>query len=202
MKTLLRAATALTVLALAAPAFAQQATQRTTTGSQPQIGLGVGITSGDVGANPGVASPTQGYLLYVPINLQNFRIEPFLGWQRADTDGAGKSSDVTIGVGAFLVQPVAAQLQLYAGGRLGSRWVSDKNAAGTVKNERRDTLLALAAGGEYLPVPRVALGAEFQIGYASIGDTKTTTVGAPTVEGGGGSANATQATLFARIYLF
>jgi hypothetical protein len=73
---------------------------------------------------------------------------------------------------------------------------------GTQKVERRDTILAVAAGGEYLPIPRVALGAEFQIGYVSVGDTKVTNAAGQTGEGGGGSGSATQATLFARIYLF
>jgi hypothetical protein len=208
MKNLFRAAAAISALALSTSAFAQQTKQQgtTTTSAAPQIGVGVGITSGEAPANPDNAGPSTGYLLYVPVNIQNFRIEPFLGWGRSDTDAFGKNSDFTIGVGAFFVQPVASQLQLYAGGRLGSRWTSHKDAGfgapGTVKTERRDTILALAAGGEYLPIPRVALGAEFQIGYASIGDTKTTNAAGLSGEGGGGSANGTQATLFARIYLF
>lgn len=204
MKNLLRAAAAVAALALSTSAYAQAATQQQpqrAAGQAPQIGIGVGITSGDLGGVAGSAAPKQGYLLFVPINLTQFRVEPFVGWARSDTDATGEDSDFTIGVGAFFVQPLASQLQLYAGGRLGSRWVSDKNVGGTVKNERRDTLLALAAGGEYMPIPRVALGAEFQIGYVSVGDTKNTTP-AGTVEGGGGSANGTQATLFARIYLF
>jgi hypothetical protein len=201
MKNLLRVATVLTALALSTSAQAQQAAQQrtATTAAAPQIGLGVGLTSG-------ATDPNLGYLLFVPVQMGNFRIEPFLGWNRADTDATGKDSDFTIGVGAFFVQPVATQLQLYAGGRLGSRWNSHKDAAfgaaGTFKTERRDTLLALAAGGEYLPIPRVALGAEFQVGYLSVGDTKTTNAAGQSVEGGGGSASATQATVFARIYLF
>lgn len=202
MKNLLRAAAAVAGLALSTTAFAQAAAQpqRTaTTTAAPQIGLGVGLTSG-------ASDPNMGYLLFVPVQLGNFRIEPFLGWNRTDTDATGKDSDFTIGVGAFFVQPVAAQLQLYAGGRLGSRWNSHKDpgfgAAGTTKDERRDTLLALAAGGEYLPIPRVALGAEFQVGYLAVGDTKVTNAAGQSVEGGGGSGSATQATVFARIYLF
>jgi hypothetical protein len=210
MKTLLRAATAVAALALSTPAFAQQAAQQHV---QPQFGVGVGLTTGPLSGaataagTPGTASsPDLGILLFVPVQFGQFRVEPFLGWARSDTDAAGQSSDFTIGVGGFFVQPLATQLQLYAGGRLGSRWVSDKQAgfgpAGTFKHERRDTLLALAAGGEYLPIPRVALGAEFQIGYVSVGDTKATNGNGTSTEGGGGSGSATQATLFARIYLF
>jgi hypothetical protein len=202
MKTLLRAATALTVLALATPAFAQQSAK-----SDARFGLGVGLTATST-------SPDLGTLLFIPLNVApNIRIEPFIGWARSDMDPTpagggsfgsptpgGKSSDFTLGVGAFLVQPVATQVQLYAGGRLGSQWQSFKTPAGKI--ERRNTLLAIAAGGEYMPVPRVAFGAELQIAYLAIGDTKSTATAGGSVEGGGGSANGTQGTVFARFYLF
>ena len=150
----------------------------------------------------------------MPLNLApNLRIEPFIGWARSDLDAtppgtlgeafapdSGKASDFTLGVGAFYVAPLATQVQVYAGGRLGSQWQSFKNTGGG-KAERRNTLLAVAAGGEYLPVPRVAFGAELQLGYVSYGDT-TFSGGGGLVEGGGGSGSATQATLFARFYLF
>lgn len=204
MKNLLRAAAALAAITLSTPALAQQGTAR----PEPKIGIGVGLTSSIGVTGSATATPDLGYLFFVPINVApNFRIEPLIGWARQDTDATGKDSDFTLGIGAFYVQPLAQQLQLYAGGRLGSRWVSHKDAAygapGTTKDERRDTLLALAAGAEYLPIPRVALGAEFQIGYVSIGDTTVTS--GPTgaqASGGGGSGSATQATLFARFYLF
>lgn len=202
MKTLLRTAAALAVLALATPTLAQQAAR-----ADARFGLGVGLTATST-------SPDIGTLLFVPLNLApNIRIEPFIGWARSDMDNTppgggsfgspqpgGKASDFTLGVGAFLVQPVASQVQLYAGGRLGSQWQSFKTDAGKI--ERRNTLLAVAAGGEYLPVPRVAFGAELQIAYLSIGDTKSTAAAGGSVEGGGGSANGTQATIFTRIYLF
>lgn len=204
MKTLLRAAAAISALALSTPALAQQASAK----GDPKVGIGVGLTSSLGVTGSTTAAPDTGYLFFVPINVApNFRIEPLIGWSRSDTDASGKDSDFTLGVGAFFVQPLAQQLQLYAGGRLASRWVSHQDAAygapGTAKDSRRDTLLALAAGGEYLPIPRVAIGAEFQLGWVSIGDTTVTS--GPTgaqVSGGGGSGSATQATLFARVYLF
>lgn len=206
MKNLFRAATVIAALALSTSAHAQQratttstTTTTTTHANAPQIGLGAGLTAG-------TSTPNQGYLLYVPIQLGQIRVEPFLGWTRSDTDAAGKDSDVTLGIGAFFVQPVASQIQLYAGARLGSQWLSHKDAnyglAGTVKTSSRNTLLAAAAGGEYLPIPRVAVGAELQVGYLSIGDTKRTVAGNPTVEGGGGSGTGTQATVFVRVFLF
>ena len=203
MKRLLRATIALAALALTTPALAQQANR-----TEPKLGLGVGISNSLMITGDQTAKPDMGYLFFIPFNVTpQIRVEPFIGWARLDTDASGKDSDFTIGVGGFFVQPVATQVQLYAGGRLGSRWVSHKDPAygapGTIKNERRDTLLALAAGGEYLPIPRVALGAEFQLGYVSVGDT-TTTLGQTGAQrtGGGGSGTNTQATLFARIYLF
>jgi hypothetical protein len=204
MKKLLRHAVALAALALALPALAQQANTRSDGG---KIGLGVGLTSTVTVPGRNSGAPDTGYLFFVPINATpQLRIEPFIGWARSDTDATGVNNDTTIGVGGFFVHPVATQLQLYAGGRLGLRWVSTKDAAfgavNTSKTERRDTLLALAAGGEYLPIPRVAIGAEFQLGYVSVGDTKETFWNGTSVSGGGGSGTATQATLFARIYLF
>lgn len=191
-----RALAALAALALTTPALAQGYAQQHST---PQFGLGVGIT------DAGTTMP--GYLFFVPINvIPQLRVEPLIGWARRDTDADGKSSDFTMGVGVFWVHPLAAQLQLYAGGRLASQWASYEpanfGANGTSKWSRRDTILALAAGGEYLPIPRVALGAEFQLGYVSVGDTKTTQWNGITATGGGGSGTATQATIFARIYLF
>ena len=200
MKNLFRAATVIAALALSTSAHAQQrATTTTTNANAPQIGLGVGLTAGP-------STPDQGYLLYVPVQIGQLRVEPFLGWSRSDTDFTGKDSDVTIGVGAFFVQPVASQIQLYAGGRLGSQWVSHQppnyGVPGSVKTSSRNTLLAVAAGGEYLPIPRVAVGAELQMGYMSVGDTKAVVSGGGTTEAGGGSGSGTQATVFVRVFLF
>jgi opacity protein-like surface antigen len=198
--------------ALAAPAMAQSRTQQPQGGQQPQIGVGAGITSTSV-----TGGPDTGMLIFVPIQLAagqfTLRIEPYLGWARYDTDAdrstnatfpptaAGKGSDFVLGIGGFLVHPVVQQLQIYGGGRLASEWQSYK--APNFKAERRNTILALAGGAEYLPIPRVAFGAEFQIGYVSFGDTKYTVTQAgqtTTTDTHGGSGTATQATLFARFF--
>ena len=213
MLTTLRAAVVFAALAAAAPAFAQQTAQ-----NAPRVGIGVGLTSSAVSgssAQNGAGSPDFGTLFFVPVNVApNLRIEPFIGWARADLDNTppgtggqqfspflqGKSSDFTLGVGAFFVRPVAAQVQLYVGGRLALGWQSVEDNAGD-KASRRNTLLAAALGGEYMPVPRVALGAELQLGYLWYGDTDFR-AGGVSVSGGGGTGTATQATLFARFYLF
>jgi hypothetical protein len=212
-KISLRAAVALAALALTAPALAQQAAKQ-----EPRFGVGVGLTGSSVSgsaAQNGTGSPDFGTLFFVPLNLApHFRLEPFLGWARASLDNVpvgvggnqqfspflqGKSSDITFGVGGFYVAPVAPQVQVYLGGRLASQWQSIQDNAGD-KASRRNTILAAALGGEYLPVPRVAFGGELQLGLIWYGDTDYTAPGA-SISGGGGSGSATQGTLFVRFYL-
>jgi hypothetical protein len=195
VKTFIRLAAVALAIAAASPAAAQAQRRAPPPGSQSgagandreaEVGIGAGITT----ANPGDGLSTGG-VAFVPINLGQFRIEPFAGWTRASVNHT-RSSDFLVGVGGFLVKPVAPQVQLYAGGRLGMEWHSTRDAAGN-SDSRRDTLLAGALGGEYLPVQRVALGAELQLALVSIGDGNNSD---------GGWATATQATFFARFYLF
>lgn len=187
MKTTLRAAVALAALALATSAYAQSAATR----QDARFGIGVGLTSGDGGP---------GTLFYVPLNVApQLRVEPFIGWRRSDRDV--QNNDFTLGAGVFFVQPVASQLQMYLGGRLASHWMSSRAANGA-KDEQRDTLLGGVLGGEYLPIPRVALGAEFQLAFVSFGDNRHTAPDGAVSEGGGGSGSQTQATVFVRVYLF
>ena len=212
-KNSLRAAVALAAVALTTPALAQQAVKQ-----EPRFGVGVGITGSAVSgsaAQNGTGSPDFGTLFFVPMNLApSFRLEPFIGWARADLDTTppgtggqqfspflqGKSSDITLGVGGFYVAPLAPQVQLYLGGRLASEWQSFHTNGG-FKAERRNTLLAATLGGEYLPVPRVAFGGELQLGLIWYGDTDFTLPAGTTPSGGGGSGSATQGTLFVRFYL-
>jgi hypothetical protein len=201
MKLVSRIAAVALAAAIALPAAAQDRV------GQGRFGVGAGISNGGL----------VDFLLFVPMNLApNLRVEPFLGWQRSDVDAApagvggsafdppqGKSSDFMLGAGLFYVKPIAAQVQLYVGGRLGLQWQSvQAPSPGTAKAERRNTLLAAALGGEYLLHPRFALGAEAMIARVGFGDTEFSGTGGPAVDGGGGSASATQGTLFARVYLF
>lgn len=151
-------------------------------GREAEVGIGAGLTTGDGLSTGGVA--------FVPINLGQFRVEPFAGWKRTSVNHT-RSSDFLLGVGGFLVKPVAAQVQLYGGGRLGMEWHSSRDAAGN-SDSRRDTALGAALGGEYLPVPRIALGAELQLALVSIGDGNNSD---------GGWSTSTQATFFVRMYL-
>ena len=91
----------------------------------------------------------------------------------------------------------------HAGGRLGFNFLSFEEAA-PVPDEwnRRDFILAATLGGEYLPHPRLSVGAEVMLGFVSIGETEFTPGGGTTVKGGGGSATLTQGTVFVRVYLF
>jgi hypothetical protein len=187
MKLVSRLAAIALAVAVAFPAVAQE---RARAG---RFGLGVGISDGDLFDT----------LVFVPMNFNNLRIEPFIGVDRADTDIGGETSDFTLGVGAFFVQPIATPVQMYVGGRLGLNWESSKEAGPTPdKTERRDTILAAVLGGEYLVSPRFAVGAEAMLAYVAVGDTEFTPFGGPTVEADGGSAVRTQGTIFARVYLF
>jgi hypothetical protein len=212
-KLSLRAVVGLASLAFTTPALAQQAARQ-----EPRFGVGVGLTGSAVSgsaAQNGTGSPDFGTLFFVPMNLtQSFRLEPFVGWARAKLDNVpagvggnqqfspflqGKSSDFTLGVGGFFVAPLAPQVQVYVGGRLASEWQSVESNA-SAKASRRNTVLAAALGGEYLPVPRVAFGGELQLGLIWYGDTDYTAPGF-SVSGGGGWGTATQGTLFVRFYL-
>jgi hypothetical protein len=186
--------------AVAFPAVAQERA------GSARFGVGAGISNGGLTET----------LIFVPLNFTpNIRVEPFFGWQRADIDAApagvggaffdppeGKSSDFTLGAGVFFVKPVATQVQLYVGGRLGFQWESFEQASpATGEAKRRNTIVAAAAGGEYLLNPRFAVGAEAMLAYIAFGDTEFSDAGG-SVDGAGGSGSATQGTIFARVYLF
>lgn len=209
MKTTLRTISLAAALALAAPAVAQD---RGGAAVPPggRVGLGVGLSTA------GSSSTSQ--LVAVPINVSpRLRLEPLLGWARYEIDvppptfggspfspSSGEGSDFTFGFGVFYVAPVASQVQLYAGGRLLSQWESARTAAAAPDRwERRNTILAPTLGAEFLPHPRIALGAEAMLGLVSYGDTKYTDgPTGVTAKGEGGSGSFTQGTLFARFYLF
>lgn len=193
MNRFTRIAIVAATLSAAAPALAQEKAGR--------FGIGVGLSGG--------GNLVPGTVVFVPLNIApNFRIEPFLGIDRFDIDPDpvlvdGKSSTVSLGAGAFYLARIVPQVQMYLGGRLGFIFESFEEASATPDEwDRRDFLLAAALGGEYLPHPRIAVGAEAMLGYVAIGDTEFTPSGGPTVKGGGGSATQTQGTIFVRVYLF
>jgi hypothetical protein len=207
MKTTTRlAAVALAALALAAPAAAQQGQAR-----PPRVGIGVGLPAGEfwtAAQLAGSSLPAPGGLapaIYVPINVTpGLRIEPQIGYAGWSVDaGGGEGSLFGLGVGAFWVKPLAQQVQLYAGPRLVLQWASETGGGPTPqKREGNDLILAGALGGEFVPHPRFAVGAEASLGLVWVGDREVTEPGQPTTEDPGGSATLMQGTLFVRVYLF
>jgi hypothetical protein len=146
-------ALALAALALATPALAQDA-------ARPQFGIGIAIVPLD--------SPGQTIEVYAPINVApQLRLEPSLGISTSDGPG-NDTSNFTLGLGAFYVSRLAAQLDMYAGGRLKLNFASVD--AGTTDDSGTDISLAGALGGEYYLVPRFSLGLEGQLGFFSNSD--------------------------------
>jgi hypothetical protein len=139
-------------LALALPAAAQE--------NRTRFGLGVSIT-------PEAAfAPT--VELYLPIDLRgNLRIEPSLGIFTTDA-GDASASDITLGVGVFLMRRVAQPVNLYYGGRFKLNFASADD--GVNDDSGTDISIAGALGGEYYLVPNFSLGLEGQLGFRSTSD--------------------------------
>jgi hypothetical protein len=159
MKNAVRLALALCALALATPAAAQQAPPQ----ARPQIGFGISIVPLEVaGQVPTVE-------VYLPIRIApQFRLEPSLGIFSRDQAGTlPDTRDVTLGIGGFWLAPVAAQVDLYAGGRLKLNFAHESTPAGSTSDT--DVSIAAALGGEYYLVPHFSLGLEGQLGYFSHG---------------------------------
>jgi hypothetical protein len=189
MQNVVRLAALAAALAFAAPAAAQQ--------RDASVGIGIGLTDGPF---------FTGTEIFVPINVSpNLRIEPVIGIDRIDLDaGGGEASEFLIGAGVFWVNPIATQANIYVGGRLALNFASFTDAGVNPDEEkRRDFFLGPALGGEWLPHPRIAIGAEAMLGLLNIGDTETTDgVTGVETETPGGSEIATQGTVFVRVYLF
>lgn len=152
---LLRLVAALAVLAAATPAAAQE---------RPSFGVGISIVPLEgAGAVPTIE-------VYLPIALApQFRLEPSLGIFTNDPSGPGtETSDVTLGVGAFYVSRIAAQADMYVGGRLKLNFASVDD--GVDDESDTDVLLAAAVGGEHYFAPQLSLGLEAQLGIYDRGD--------------------------------
>lgn len=202
MKNAFRVAALAAALALAGTASAQEASKGN------RFGFGVGLPTSELaGLFAGGVSSGLVPQIYLPINVTPaFRIEPQFGILTLSEDGdlGSDASYVTLGAGAFYVASLGQQADLYVGPRLLLAFFREENptGVGTEKISRDDWFLAAALGGEYMPHPRVAVGAEVQLGRWSIGDEKTEFPGAPTDEAPGGSSVTTQGVLFVRVYLF
>lgn len=153
-----RFAVALAALALATPALAQDSSGRGT------VGIGISIVPLESGS-----SPTPTVEVYVPIRLvPQLRLEPSFGIQTADRpfgNGRVDTRDVTVGLGLFFVQRVAAPVDFYAGGRVKLNFA--KVDDGVNENTGTDVIVAGALGGEYYLVPKFSVGLEAELGYYS-----------------------------------
>jgi hypothetical protein len=159
MKSFVRLAAIAAALVAAAPASAQQAQH------SPKIGIGIAVTPVDTILSNGIP-PVE---IYVPIGIApQFRIEPSIGFFTSDVSGGVDRSDFTLGIGAFFLNPLAPQLDLYAGGRLKLNFASIDSPAGD--DSDTDLFLAAALGGEYFFVPKFSLGLEAQAGLYTLGD--------------------------------
>jgi hypothetical protein len=156
MKKLLFAAL---VVATATLAQAQEA--------RKQVGVGVSIDPFAAAAFTSGAAPTPTVEVYVPINLMpKLRLEPSLGIFTNDVNTGTSTRDVTLGVGLFYVQRLAAPFDLYMGGRLKLNFAHTETTAGG-SDSGTDVLLAGALGGEHYFSPHFSLGAEAQLGFRS-----------------------------------
>lgn len=146
------------------------------------VGLGVALLSAD-------GQPS----FFVPMQVSPaFRIEPEIGLARFDVNG-DRATAVQLGLGLLRTAGVAPQVGVYGGLRVQFQRFS-------VTGGEASTNLRLAAvlGGEWQPVPQVALGAEAQAAYLSADK------GAPAGAGAGSTSAtglATAGLLFFRVFL-
>ena len=152
---------ALAALAAVALTSATAARAAPAAGPTPTVGVGISIV-------PDVLFAMKTVEIFVPITLQQLRIEPSIG---IFTDNGGPvedRSDVTLGVGVFYMIPLAAQADLYAGGRLKLNFAS-VTPVGAGSTSGTDVYILAALGGEYFLAPqRFSIGLEGQLGFRSL----------------------------------
>lgn len=147
---------ALAALALSVTASAQDARR--------PFGLGVSIVPLEAA---GVVRTVE---VYAPIAIApTLRIEPSLGIFTQDgPSGSDDTADVTVGVGLFYVQRLAAPFDLYMGGRFKLNFASVDD--GVDDDTGTDVILAAAVGGEHYFATHFSLGAEAQLGFRADSD--------------------------------
>jgi hypothetical protein len=108
----------------------------------------------------------------VPIQTgRSFRLEPELGLLNVGISQPGWVGDahaMKAGLGLAWAVPIADQVQASIGMRIQATMVGYSHSGASPAGTRA----ALAAGGEWLPVPRVSLGVEAQVGYAYSTDSQ------------------------------
>jgi len=126
---------------------------------------------------------------YLPIQVSaGFRVEPEIGVVRLDVGGESATA-LQLGLGLLGTRSVAPQVGAYGGVRL---QLQRLDASGTdgITNVR----VAGVLGGEWQPVPQVALGVEAQLAYVSLDRAITSTSSSA-------SGLTTAGLLFFRVFL-
>jgi hypothetical protein len=165
IRTFARATALLAVLAVAAPALAQDRGQA---GDKARFGVGVSLTTFDLATSAAggpVPAPAD---LYLSIDLGQLRIEPSLGISSYSIEGGDKARSINVGVGAFIHLRSTRAVSIYVGPRLFLGFVDAKDAAG-FSDSGTDLTLAGAIGAEWFPDPRFSLGAEARLGFTVAG---------------------------------
>ncbi|OQX59704.1 MAG: hypothetical protein B5M52_02630 [Helicobacteraceae bacterium 4484_230] len=121
--------------------------------------LGAGISIGNDSAN-----------LRMPIKINDsFRVEPELGISYYDNDGT-KNTGLQIGAGAYLLNPVSSDINLYYGGKALIGY--HKHEFGNIDDSSTQFIIGGAAGAEYMLNTQFSIGAEAGV-YLGIGDSTT-----------------------------
>jgi hypothetical protein len=157
------------------------AQEATTASAKPFIGLGAGL-----GVNLDFMN------IVVPINVApSLRLEPFVGFAydrtHFDTNVAGATEvestrDFILGVGGYLLRPVAPNVEMLLGARIGFDFGKDYVKVVSVGSDSTTTtslLLAAVGGAEYYLSPNFALGVEASLNlttHKDDADTRFTTV--------------------------
>ena len=137
---------------------------------------------------------------YIPIYAnKRFRLEPAFGFSSlsnetvTSTTSPGsisvtrltKASSAFVGLSGYFIVPVAPQLEMYVGPRLGISFVSAEyqnsnyySGSNPVKytseTNEIDFTVGAACGAEFFPVGQLSVGGEFQFNYTSYGNPDVT----------------------------
>lgn len=159
-----------------------------------RVGLGVGLTSSiGTGSFDVSTSPVS---IYVPIQLEGFRLEPQVGLFRRSQSNGDVENTLTlleIGTGAFATR-TNGDARLHYGGRIGLQHISTSESFNN--NDESDlatnVFVGPAIGGEYVFDETVSLGAEGRLLYVNEGTPDDSDLSAWRLQTGG--------SVFVRVY--
>lgn len=196
----------LMMLAAAAAALALAPAARAAEAKSTLIGIGVSIDPTRI-TNPPVS-------VYVPIDLGQLRIEPYLGFSTFSQNApyADFTNDISsqywweLGAGVMYFLAPPQPFGFYVGGRVALQFsgfeypLSNPGPGGLVKSSETDFYLAGVLGGEYFVTPRFSVGAEARLGVTFLGDPNDTFVAPTVVPGRGATRWQTNGLLFVRYF--